>query len=87
MKKIKNAKDKVIQNNARNEKRVNFSSVKNEQIIKRNEKQKETDSKEMKLVVTKINEIEKRKELIEIAKEVIHEFEDDDDPTAGGLLF
>ncbi len=68
--------------------RTNFGSVKKEQIMKRNESPngKMDTRNEITMTVKKITDFERRKELIQVAKEVIDEF-DYEDPMDGGLLF
>ncbi|MEM3702702.1 MAG: hypothetical protein QW054_01470 [Candidatus Micrarchaeia archaeon] len=80
MKKIKMSK----QNKYKKDRISKFGSVKNEEII--NNKTEYVNPIETNIVIRKISDIEKRKELIKIAKKIVKEI-GDEDPHAGGLLF
>ncbi|MEM4134173.1 MAG: hypothetical protein QXO35_01775 [Candidatus Micrarchaeia archaeon] len=80
MKKIKMSKQK----STKKDRMSKLGSVKEEEII--NNKTEYANPVETNIVIKKISDIEKRKELIEIVKKIVEEI-DDEDPHAGGLLF
>ncbi|MEM3408274.1 MAG: hypothetical protein QXF07_01580 [Candidatus Micrarchaeia archaeon] len=80
MKKIKISEQKKY----KKDRMSKFGSVEDEEII--NKKTSYTNPVETNIVIRKISNIEKRKELIKIAKKIVEEIEDED-PHAGGLLF